>query len=192
MGSIREFLYRLTKLEFLNSKSIEIPLIEPLLPNVSNKYEESKEEIKQPIKAKKMFSLGKQSLDTLKGVHPDLVKVMMEAIKESPVDFTITDGGRTTAMQQALYAKGRTKPGHIVTKADGVRNKSNHQAWKDGYYHAVDLYPYVNGNIDFDDKANRLSIIAPHIIGVGKKMGIKIEWGGKFLSINDKPHFQLP
>lgn len=138
-----------------------------------------------------MATFGKQSLENLKGQHPDLVKVMMAAIKDTPVDFTITDGGRTVAMQQALYAKGRTAPGEIVTNADGVKNKSNHQAKADGYYHAVDLYPYVNGAIDFNDKANRLTTIANHIKETAKKLGVKITWGGDWKSILDRPHFEV-
>ena len=135
---------------------------------------------------------GKQSLKNLEGQHPDLVRLMKEAIKDSPIDFTITDGGRTVAMQQALYAKGRTAPGGIVTNADGVKNKSNHQAKADGFYHAVDLYPYVNGAIDFNDKANRLKTIADHIKNTAKRLGIRINWGGDFRSIIDRPHFELP
>ena len=138
-----------------------------------------------------MAKFGSRSLNSLNGVHPDLVRVMHEAIKDTPVDFTITDGGRTTAQQQALYAKGRTTPGPKVTNADGVRNKSNHQAKADGYYHAVDLYPYVNGKIDFNDKGNRLPIIAAHIKAVAKCMGVKIGWGGDWKGGWDKPHFEL-
>lgn len=137
-----------------------------------------------------MASLGKRSLDSLKGVHPKLVKVMTEAIKNTPIDFTITDGGRTTAQQQALYAKGRTAAGSIVTKVDGVKQKSNHQAKADGFYHAVDLYPYVNGKIDFNDTKS-LEVIAKHIKSVAKTLGIKIGWGGDWKGSWDKPHFEL-
>jgi len=137
------------------------------------------------------MQFGKQSLNSLKGIHPNLVKVMTEAIKNSPIDFTITDGVRTTEMQKALYAKGRTVKGGIVTNADGVKNKSNHQIKSDGFGHAVDLYPYVNGAIDFNDKENRLSIIADHILSTAKKLNIGITWGGNFKSILDRPHFEL-
>jgi peptidoglycan L-alanyl-D-glutamate endopeptidase CwlK len=135
--------------------------------------------------------LGKRSLETLHGVHPDLVKLMHEAIKETPVDFTITDGGRTTEQQKALYAKGRTKPGGKVTNADGVIKKSNHQAKKDGYFHAVDLYPYIYGKVDYNDEHDKLPIIAAHIMGVARKLGIKIGWGGLWKGSWDKPHFEL-
>lgn len=138
-----------------------------------------------------MATFGKRSLESLKGVHPNLVKVMQEAIKNTPVDFTITDGGRTTAQQQALYAQGRTKPGGRVTNADGVRNKSNHQAKSDGYYHAVDLYPYIDGKIDFNDEHGKLKEIASHIKYVARLLGVKVGWGGDWRGSWDKPHFEL-
>lgn len=134
--------------------------------------------------------LGKGSLKALEGVHPDLVKVMQAAIKETPVDFTITDGVRTTAQQKALYAKGRTAKGSIVTNADGVIKKSNHQPKSDGYGHAVDLYPYIDGKIDFNDTKS-LEIIAAHIKATAKCLGVKIGWGGDWKGAWDKPHFEL-
>lgn len=47
--------------------------------------------------------------------------------------------GRTVAEQQALYAKGRTAPGRIVTYTDGVQKRSKHQLQTDGYVHAIDF-----------------------------------------------------
>ncbi len=138
-----------------------------------------------------MSKFSQRSLDTLKGIHPDLVKVLNEAIKNTPVDFTITNGVRTTKEQQALYAKGRTVGGSIVTNADGVKNKSNHQAKSDGYGYAIDLYPFVNGSVDLNDKPNNLKKIADHILSVAKSLNIKIEWGGNWKSIIDRPHFEL-
>ena len=140
---------------------------------------------------------GSKSLSKLQGVHPNLVKVMMEAIKDSPIDFTITDGVRTTEMQQALYAKGRTAKGGIVTNVDGVKKKSNHQFKSDNLGHAVDLYPYVNGKIDFNDVGGRLPLIADHILATANSLGIAINWGGHFKATKtqpygwDKPHFEL-
>ena len=133
---------------------------------------------------------GERSLNNLKGVHPDLVRVMTEAIKNTPIDFTIVEGVRSLQRQQELYMQGRTKPGAKVTNADGVRNKSNHQAKPDGFGHAVDIYPYVNGKVDLT-ASKELKIISDHIKSVAKKLGIKITWGGDFKSIPDAPHFEL-
>ena len=138
-----------------------------------------------------MATLGKGSLKTLQGLHPNLVKVITEAIKDTPVDFTCTDGVRTTAEQQALYAKGRTKAGGIVTKVDGVIKKSNHQIKADGFGHAVDLYPYVDGRVDFNDDGEHLTAIATHIKATARRLGIKIGWGGDWKGSWDKPHFEL-
>lgn len=134
-----------------------------------------------------MNKFSKRSLDNLKGVAPDLVKLMTEAIKDSPVDFTITEGVRTTARQQELF-KQRPK----VTNADGIKNKSNHQAKADGYGYAVDLYPYYNGSVQVQDKEviPKLKLIAVHIKAVAKCLGIKIEWGGDW-KFYDPPHFEL-
>lgn len=140
-----------------------------------------------------MPRFSQRSKDALKGVHPDLVKVMEAAIINSPVDFTIIQGVRTTAQQQALYAQGRTKPGNKVTNADGVRNKSNHQVKADGFGHAVDLYPFYNGSIQIHDKQviPKLRIITDHIKKVAKELGIKITCGIDWRSPFDPPHVQL-
>jgi len=137
-----------------------------------------------------MAAFGKASLAKLEGVHPDLVKVLKKAIIDTPVDFTIDQGTRTTAYQQSLYAKGRTTAGEIVTNADGVKNKSNHQIKSDGYGWAVDLYPYVNGKVQYNDVTN-LRIISAHILATAKCMGIKVDWGGGWKTFKDYPHFEL-
>ena len=140
-----------------------------------------------------MKGFSKRSLDNLVGVHPNLVKIMKEAIKDSPVDFTITEGLRTTARQKQLYAQGRTTPGIRVTQKNGVTSKSNHQAKKDGFGHAVDLYPYYNGAVQVSDKEviPKLKLIAVHIKAVAKCLGLKITWGGDWKSPYDPPHFEL-
>lgn len=139
-----------------------------------------------------MYKFGERSLKNLEGVHPTLVKVLTEAIKVSRVDFTIVEGLRTTKRQQELYAQGRTKPGPKVTNADGVRNKSNHQAKTDGYGHAVDLYPFFLGQVQVNHKntLDKLRSIAEVIMGVASKLGVKVEWGGNW-KMGDYPHFEL-
>jgi len=132
---------------------------------------------------------SKRSLDNLVGVHPDLCKVMHEAIKDTPIDFTITEGLRTVQRQQELYAQGRTKPGTIVTQVDGVKKKSNHQPKSDGYGYAVDLYPYLCGSVQVD-AVKELKIIAAHIIATAKRLGVPVEWGGTWKFV-DMPHFQI-
>lgn len=138
-----------------------------------------------------MARFSQRSLQSLKGVHPFIIHTMCEAIRDTPVDFTITSGLRTTAEQQALYAQGRTKPGNKVTNADGVRSKSNHQAKADGFGYAIDLYPYVNGGVDVHDRGNHFPKIAAHIKATAKRLGYTVVWGGDWKSFVDKPHFEL-
>lgn len=137
-----------------------------------------------------MYKFSQRSLDNLKGIHPKLVALLKESIKYSPVDFTITDGVRSSYQQHLLYQKGRTLAGDIVTHCDGITKKSNHQPRADGYGYAVDLYPFINGQVQVNaDK--QLAIIAQHIKAVASRMNLTIRWGGDWIALVDYPHFEL-
>lgn len=146
-----------------------------------------------------MYQFSKRSLDNLNGVHPNLVLLMKESIKDSPFDFTITQGVRTQKEQQEFYSWGRTKKnpntGKMtkVTYADGIKRKSNHQPKSDGYGHAVDLYPYIDGKVQVQGKAviDALEQIADHIKKKAEELDIEITWGGDWKKPYDPPHFQL-
>ena len=140
-----------------------------------------------------MYKFGSRSLNNLKGVHPNMVRLMNESIKDSPYDFTITEGLRTTKRQNELYQQGRTKPGIKVTSLDGYNKKSNHQAKSDGYGYAVDLYPYINGSVrvEYERYKKETNAIAEHILSTAKRLGIKVECGGYWKSPFDPPHFEL-
>lgn len=134
---------------------------------------------------KDMYYLSMNSLRRLNDVEPILIKIFKEAIKNSPIDFGIASGLRTTSEQKALYALGRTKAGKIVTYADGVTNKSYHQSGK-----AVDIYAYVDGKANWESKY--YEPIARHIIKVAKnEFDIDLKWGGDWTSFKDLPHFQI-
>lgn len=144
-----------------------------------------------------IYKLGTRSLKNLEGVHPNLVKVMKVAIINSPVDFTITEGLRSTERQKSLFAQGRTKPGIKVTNKDGVKSVSNHQdeadGKKDGLGSAVDLYPFFLGQVQVNhkDTIKNLKLIAAHIKIVASSLGIGIIWGGDWKNPYDPPHFEL-
>jgi len=131
-----------------------------------------------------------RSKNNLSGIHPLLATLLYEAIKNSPIDFVIVEGLRSLKRQQELYAQGRTRPGPVVTYADGIRNRSNHQARADGYGYAVDLYPFINGAIKMNAVAE-LKIIAMHIKAIAAKMKIPVAWGGDWKRPFDPPHFEL-
>jgi len=59
----------------------------------------------------------------------------------------LLEGRRSLKRQEALYAKGRSQPGPIVTNADGIHHRSKHQ---DGL--AADIGPVSQyGRVDWTD-----------------------------------------
>jgi peptidoglycan L-alanyl-D-glutamate endopeptidase CwlK len=80
------------------------------------------------------FTLGTSSLQHLEGVHPKLMRVVMRAIQLTTQDFGVHEGVRTEATQLEYFRRGVTKT-----------LKSQHLLQPDGFGHAVDLVPYVNG-----------------------------------------------
>ena len=121
-----------------------------------------------------MYKLGPTSISRLKGLHPDLVKVVQRAIEISTVDFTVLEGLRSLERQKALVAAGASKT-----------MKSRHL---DG--HAVDLGAWVDDRVDWSWPL--YSKIADAMKAAAKELNIPIEWGGDWVHLKDGPHFQLP
>lgn len=128
------------------------------------------------------YSLSNRSLSALKGVHPDLQKVVKRAILITNQDFLVTEGVRTPERQRELYAQGRTKPGKKVTWT----LTSNHFVQKSGYGHAVDLCPFP---VDWNDR-RKFHVIARAMKQAALAEGVKIVWGGDW-GTPDLPHFEL-
>jgi peptidoglycan L-alanyl-D-glutamate endopeptidase CwlK len=120
------------------------------------------------------YSFGAKSLSKMTGLHPDLKKVLHRAIQLTEVDFSIIEGLRTLERQKQLVASGASKT-----------LNSRHL---DG--HAVDIAPYMNGEIRWDwPLYNKL---AKAMKAAAKEVGVPIEWGGDWLRFKDGPHWQLP
>lgn len=119
----------------------------------------------------------------INGLHPALIKKLYE-LKDScgakGLKIGIGECVRTRKEQDALYAKGRTLPGSIVTNAKGCTYSSMHQ-WGVAFdfYRNDGKMAYDNGD-GFFDKVGSL----------GKSLGLM--WGGDWKKMVDKPHFQLP
>lgn len=143
------------------------------------------------------FKFGKGSLANLVGVDPKLVQVTRQALILSTVDFTVVEGCRTVARQEALYAQGRTKPGNIVTWT----MHSNHiPSGTPPYGKAVDLVP-INPNtgaIDwgFTEGFNEISRA---MFAAADTLRMKLRWGADWdgdgvpreRGETDSPHFEL-
>ena len=151
-----------------------------------------------------MPKFGKTSQTRRKGVHPYLILVTDEVVKYYDITVLYKGGVRTDADQAALYAKGRTTAGSIVTKVDGVTRKSKHQIKKDGYGHALDVAPYP---VDFKgEKARaRFYMMLGHLFQAWETLKEKglvngtlrsgADWDGdkdfKDQSFDDLPHIEL-
>ena len=115
--------------------------------------------------------------------HPELqekAEKLVSSCKGYGLLIGIGECFRTVAEQDALYAKGRTAPGSIVTNAKGSSYSSHHQ-WGT----AFDIYRN-DGTGAYNDSDGFFSKVG----AIGVKIGL--EWGGNWTSPVDKPHFQLP
>ena len=122
----------------------------------------------------------------LEGVHPRLIEKIERVLKAMEAlgqPMFVCQGVRTTEQQQALYAQGRTRPGAVVTKADGVVNKSNHQVKADGFGHAVDC-AFQNGEPFGEFQPWKTYGACCDAVG--------LIWGGSWKTILDRPHAELP
>jgi peptidoglycan L-alanyl-D-glutamate endopeptidase CwlK len=138
-----------------------------------------------------LYKLGNRSRETLKGVHPKLIKVIEKAIELSTQDFIVIEGVRTPARQRELYNQGRTKPGPIVTWT----LTSRHFIQPDGFGHAVDLAPWP---VDWT-KTSKFDAIATAMFEASKQLKTPIRWGADWdrdgnwreRGETDSPHFEL-
>lgn len=127
-----------------------------------------------------------------KRLHPvfrERLVMLAEALARRGMQAMITDGLRTVAEQDALFAQGRTKPGAKVTNARG--GQSNHN-----YGLAVDMYPFIGGKIFVDVPRGASVEFRRTFNAVQDAIGEEAErlglfWGARFRGIVDTPHVQL-
>lgn len=113
-------------------------------------------------------------------LHPWLdykLGLFLRKAKEKGIYLIITEGFRTKEQQDELYAKGRTKPGNIVTNAKGSRYSSQHQ-WGIAFDIAIN-----DKNKVYDSKE------IAKAAKIAKSVGLK--WGGDWKFFQDTPHFYL-
>jgi len=120
------------------------------------------------------FNLGSRSIKRLKGVHPDLVKIVKRAIKISECDFTILEGLRTRKRQRYLVRIGASRT-----------MRSRHLTG-----HAVDCGAWIKGRVSWEWRYYYK--IADAMMQAAEDVGVPVEWGGNWRSFKDGPHFQLP
>jgi peptidoglycan L-alanyl-D-glutamate endopeptidase CwlK len=119
-----------------------------------------------------MYKLGPRSQTRLKGVHPDLVKVVERAIEITTVDFTVLEGLRDPMRQKRLVEAGSSwtlNSRHITG-------------------HAVDLGAWVDDQVDWSWPLYHK--IADAMKTAAKELNVAIVWGGDW-KVRDGPHFEL-
>jgi peptidoglycan L-alanyl-D-glutamate endopeptidase CwlK len=117
--------------------------------------------------------LNTRSLNALKGVHPDLVRVVKRAAELSPTPFIVTEGLRTLARQKELVAKGASKT-----------MRSRHLTG-----HAIDFVPVVGGKVTW--KWPAFKPVADAFKQAARELKVPIVWGGDFRTFKDGPHIEL-
>ena len=131
-----------------------------------------------------------KSAGELGNLHPVLLAGATELIRRSyarGVPILITQGMRTIAEQNALYAQGRTKKGAIVTNARGGSSYHN-------YGLAIDfalLLPdgkSVSWDMKRDGDGDKVADWL-EVAQEAKKLGF--EWGGDWSSFKDYSHLQM-
>ena len=128
------------------------------------------------------MKLNTSSIAKLRGVHPDLVRVVLrcaEDWKDADTGFIVTCGVRALAEQKVLVAKGASKT-----------LRSRHIPAANGYSHAVDLAATIDGKVRWDwPLYDRL---AKAMKAAAKAEKVTVEWGGDWKTFKDGPHYQLP
>lgn len=125
------------------------------------------------------MTLTARDEERLKGVHPDLVRVVRRAATNTPLRFAVLEGPRTVARQKQLVAQGASKT-----------MNSRHIPGADGLAKAVDIAPLLNGKVSWDWPLYYR--LADAVKAAAKAENIPIEWGGDWRSFKDGPHWQLP
>jgi len=105
------------------------------------------------------FRLSQRSLNELKGVKPELVKVVHRAIEITKIDFGVTEGLRTLEQQEEYVRTGKSQT-----------MNSKHL---DG--NAVDVVAYIGSNISWE--LNLYDNIADAFVQAGKELGVSMRWG---------------
>lgn len=127
----------------------------------------------EPASKPANWTLSTRSEKRLIGVHPDLVKVVREAITISPVDFMVTEGLRTAERQAALVRAG-------ASRTLNSRHRTGH---------AVDVAAMIDGEVRWDWPL--YPRIAAAFKAAAARQGRPIVWGGDWRSLRDGPHFEL-
>jgi len=122
----------------------------------------------------------------MKGLHPDLIRVLNRTLQTSPTMLVVVEGLRSLERQKELLRVKATKT-----------LKSRHLKQADGYGHAFDFFALVDlnkdGKVSFEEMSNvRLMLpIAEAIKAAAIEELVSITYGGDWRKFRDYPHVEL-
>lgn len=161
-----------------NKYDIEELDLEKEIEQKNNKIKTNQDIVSIP--KDELYSYDENGYVSLKKVHPELedkIERLIDLCSKEGIPIKITEDLRSVEKQNALYAKGRTTSGNIVTNATGKDYSSFHQ-WGIAFDICIN---------EVDDAYNIEKL--KRVGELGKSIGL--EWGGDWTSIVDMPHFQL-
>lgn len=125
-------------------------------------------------------ALTERDISRIEECHPILQKLWYACASDTACPpFTIIDGARTVEEQKAYVARGTSKT-----------MRSRHIPAKNGWSHAIDVAPVIDGELTWDWKYYHK--LEPHVQRIAKTLNIEaLEWGGDWKSFKDGPHWQL-
>ena len=118
------------------------------------------------------YQFSQRSERHLKGVHPDLKRVVRYALDITAIDFSVLEGLRTLERQLQLVQQGASKTMH-----------SRHLTG-----HAVDLGVYVEGGVRWDFAL--YVQLAETMQSAALGLDIPVAWGGCWTCLNDEDDVQ--
>ncbi|MHB1001435.1 MAG: M15 family metallopeptidase [Armatimonadota bacterium] len=117
------------------------------------------------------MSESKEGLDP---IFAKRLSIFEQRLADAGIKVMMTDGYRSIADQNKLYARGRTAPGSVVTNARGGYSWHNFRLAAD-YAFIIDCKVTWKGPWEIFGR-------------IAKQCGL--EWGGAWKSFKDRPHVQ--
>ena len=125
--------------------------------------------------------MASRSLDDLTPSMRELTVKFLAGCEQAGIDALIYCTMRSFAEQNALYAQGRTTPGHIVTNAKAGQSSHNPDTF--GKARAFDAVPLLHGKPQWNDAKTYLRMGE-----IAESVGLK--WAGRWTGrLREVAHF---
>jgi peptidoglycan L-alanyl-D-glutamate endopeptidase CwlK len=125
--------------------------------------------------------MSSRKIEDLHPVVASKCRQLLQICKEQGIGLVVTSTYRSHAEQAELYAKGRTKPGPIVTNAKPGDSLHNYRV-------AFDVVPVRDG-VAVWGTSGADGALWRRVGEIGEQVGL--EWGGRWKGFVDRPHFQF-